>query len=370
MNLQLRRLGWDESFQLSFETINDGAFIPARVIRENKGQYIVNTGDGESVARMSGVALHGAMTSSGIPTVGDWLAVERVPGSEDLVIHSILPRKSFFERQAAGNESKNQSVAANFDYLFLVSGLDGDFNLRRIQRYLSLAWNSQAQPVIILNKADLLEDLAEILSEVKKMAMGVPVFTISAMVPESLRCLDDFFEEGKTVVLLGSSGVGKSSLVNALLGEERLATRAIRAADCRGRHTTTWRELLLIPRGGMLIDLPGMRELQLTGESGGIEKTFADVERFVNQCRFRNCRHQGEPGCAVAEAIENGQLESDRYHQFMKLRRESSRARVRQAARKKTMNAKQKKNQDKERFFKEIAIQNRRNAKAKRKFDW
>lgn len=368
MNTDLISLGWNETFQLHFEAIKQSNLIPARLTRENRGQYIIHSGDKERVARLSGT-VRKKMQSNGLqPIVGDWLLVEPNPVSPEYDIRHILPRTSLFERQVAGKASDFQSVAANFDYLFLLSGLDGDFNINRIQRYLSLAWNCNAQPVLILNKMDLVGDLQPLLAEAREVARDIPIKAISAIDPSSLNCLAEFFGEGKTIALLGSSGVGKSSLINALLGEERLATQAVRDEDSRGRHTTTWRELVKAPNGTLLIDLPGMREMQLTDESKGISITFSDIEKLAKTCRFRNCQHTGEPGCAIEKAIDNGILDIDRYEQFLKLSFENAQVRKRRAAKKQPKNLTQQQRLDKEEYFKEIHIQLRKNAKDQRKF--
>ncbi len=368
MNTQLAALGWDDFFQQSFESINDGNLIPVRIIRENRGEYIVNSGSEQFAVRSSGAVRDRLSESGSVPTVGDWLAVERVKATGESLARHRLSRKSRFERQVVGKKSAYQTVAANFDTLFLVSGLDGDFNPRRIQRYLSLACNSGARPVVVLNKADLVPYLELIVEEVQKIALDAPVLTISALQPETLDCLGEYLSFGKTVALFGSSGVGKSSMVNGLLREERLASQAVRREDSKGRHTTTWRELIQLPGRGMIIDLPGMRELQLTEDTAGISKSFGDVLELATQCRFRNCSHNGEPGCAVEAAITAGELEQDRFEQFMRQQQESAYVKERRASRKKPASKTQQEREQKDDYFKEIHIQLRKHAKEQKKF--
>jgi ribosome biogenesis GTPase len=254
--------------------------------------------------------------------VGDWVAIAARPEEGAATIHAVLPRKSRFSRKAVGGRTEEQMLAANVDTVLLVSGLDDDFNVRRIERYLTLAWEGGANPVIVLNKADLCEDIEGCLIKTESVAFGVPVLVVSAVDRQGLEDLRRHVGPGITSAFLGSSGVGKSSLINALLGEERQLVQAVRDDDSRGRHTTTRRELILVPDAGVVIDSPGLRELQLWIDEDSLKRSFEDVEEFVTQCRFGDCRHQSEPGCAVRAAIEDGTLDAARYRSYQKLQRE------------------------------------------------
>jgi ribosome biogenesis GTPase len=238
------------------------------------------------------------------------------------VIVAVLPRSSVFVRKVAGETTVEQIVAANVDTLFLVSGLDGDFNPRRIERYLTAAWESGAEPVVVLNKADVASDLESSIEEVRNVAIGVPIAAVSALERAGLEALEPWLAPGRTVALIGSSGTGKSTLINALLGEERQATGAVREDDSRGRHTTTHRELVPLPGGALLLDTPGMRELQLWGDPSSVDGAFADVAAVAERCRFRDCTHGNEPGCAVLEEVTTGALSMERLESWRKLQRE------------------------------------------------
>jgi ribosome biogenesis GTPase len=315
---ELTALGWTPRLEALFEPHRAAGLVPARISLEHTHIYRVLTGRDEWLARVVGRLRHQASTRTDFPAVGDWVAVEPPTHAGDARIKALLPRVSRFSRRAAGDPTEEQIVAANIDTVFIVGGLDHDFNPRRLERYLLVAWESGATPVIVLNKADLTEDPQVQVDEVRALAPAVHVHAVSTRRIDSLAPLRQYLTRGRTGALLGSSGVGKSSIVNSLVGHELLRTNEVRDWDSRGRHTSTNRQLVLLPGGGLLIDTPGMRELQLW-DSGGLAETFTDIADLAAQCRFRDCRHRDEPGCAVTAAVASGELPESRLESFRKL---------------------------------------------------
>ena len=327
--MTLTDLGWNDFFAQHFGSVDSGDWVPARVAREHTHLYLVCGEFGELTAEVSGKLRHHATGKQDFPAVGDWVMVQPRPEEGRATIHGVLPRKSAFVRKGAtgadrqrGGKTEEQVLAANVDTAFLVSGLDGDFNPRRIERYLTLVWDSGASPIIVLNKTDLCDDVDSRIETVEGIAFGVPVLRMSAVQNDGVEALREHIGFGKTAAFLGSSGVGKSTLINCLLGAARQEVRAVREDDSRGRHTTTYRELIHLTGGGLVIDTPGMRELQLWTDEDGLERTFEDIEELAEQCRFRDCRHGDEPGCAVRDAIEDGRLDAGRWGSYRKLKRE------------------------------------------------
>jgi ribosome biogenesis GTPase len=320
--MHLVELGWDSFFDQHFKPFERKGYRPARVAREHKELYSVYTEHGELAAKVSGRMRHGAASRADFPAVGDWVAVEPRPEEARATIRALLPRKSSFSRKVAWARTEEQVVAANVDTVFLVCGLGNDFNPRRIERYLTVAWASGAKPVIVLNKCDLCPDVAQSIGEAETVAFGVPIFAASALSGQGLDELRAYIVPGSTSALLGSSGVGKSSLINRLTGSDDLPVGEVREHDGRGRHITTWRELIMVPGGGVVIDTPGMRELQLWAERESLEGSFEDIADLARACRFTDCGHKTEPGCAVKQAIEEGRLEDARLRSYGKLQRE------------------------------------------------
>ena len=302
-------------------TLYEGLFI-GRISSQSKDLYHVITDFGEIHAEVSGRFRFEAERSCDYPAVGDFVMLDRTDDKNgNAIIHKVLTRKSCFERKAAGTGNDTQVVAANIDFVFLCMSLNQDFNLRRLERYLSIAWNSGAAPVILLTKSDLCDNLQQLLSKVSAIAVGADVIVTSSISEAGYQPIIEFLKPGKTAAFIGSSGVGKSTLINRLAGSELLATAEIRSDDGKGRHTTTKRELLVLPNGSIVIDTPGMRELGI--ENADFSKAFSDIDELAKQCRFHNCSHSREPGCEVKKAIQQGLLSIERLDNYRKLKRET-----------------------------------------------
>ena len=318
----LSALGFGPFFDGQLPSSGDGALVPARIAAEHRGAYEVWAEGGAGRAQLAG-RLHLELEAAGLPGVGDWVLVKETPGRDrTTVVERVLRRRTVFTRGAAGRETRAQVVAANVDLVFAVCGLDADFNVRRIERYLARIWASGAEPAVLLNKADVCDDLAAHLALVESHCATVPIYVTSALHRDGIEPVRARIHDGMTVALVGSSGAGKSTLLNALVGEERMRTGEVRSSDGRGCHVTTHRQLVRLPGGGLLLDTPGMRELQLVDEDG-LDVVFGDIVALAARCRFRDCHHAGEPGCAVEEAVESGELGSERLDHYRKLEREA-----------------------------------------------
>jgi len=329
----LQLLGFSPRWQALFAEFEGADLYPARVVRADRGSVVIASAGGECRAKPSTALVKAASGPMDLPAVGDWVVVHEPPGIDVPLIEAVLARTSAITRGDPGESSAVQVLAANVDTVFLVHPIDVEPNLRRIERELSLVWDSGAVPAIVLTKADVSDAPEEARAAVEAVAIGCDVLVTSAVTGLGMDALPDYVTAQKTAVLLGPSGAGKSTLTNALLGEERQATRDVRVGDHRGRHTTVTRELVQLPGGGVLIDTPGLRALALTGSEDGIAATFPEIEEAGRACRFRDCTHHDEPGCAVRAAVESGQVPASRLASYHKLVREAEVAAMKTDAR-------------------------------------
>lgn len=325
--MKLADLGWNDFFQAYSNEYSQGEFARARVSLQQKKHYRVIGERGEQDAVIAGKLRHAAESLADFPVIGDWVLTKTQPNDDKAVIHHILPRRTKISRDTTTRKGRQQIadeqvLVANVDTIFLVAALNEELNPRRIERYLTVIWDSGAQPVLLLNKADLCDDAGDIMNYMQEIALGVNIHVLSAIEGGGVETLQDYLAPGKTVALLGSSGVGKSTIINKILGADKFKVADIGEYKDKGKHTTTHRELVVLQGGGILIDNPGMRSIQLWDGEEGISKSFHDIEQFAAFCRFKDCRHISEPGCAVMHAVEKGELASDRCESYLKLQGE------------------------------------------------
>jgi len=318
---RLAAFGWSGAVAAAFEPFAASGLGPARVVAEDRGSYLVATDAGESRAQVGGRFRYDAGDDpAAFPAVGDWVALD---GAGSGVIHGVVPRRTSIVRLAPGRRTIAQVVGANVDVVFVVASLNQDLNIRRLERYLAVAWESGAEPVVVLSKADIADDLAEAMAAIDRVSVGVQIIAASAVDGRGIGALRALIGPGATVAFIGSSGVGKSTLLNVLAGDALAAVSEVRDDDAKGRHTTTRRQLHLLPDGGLVLDTPGMRELAPWDANEGLERSFADIEALAATCRFSDCAHDGEPGCAVNAAIRDGDLNEARFEGWRKLEREA-----------------------------------------------
>lgn len=320
-NKNLLELGLNEGYIREASSYNESFYL-GRVSVQYKDIYRIVTEEGEVLARVSGKLSYSSNSTFDYPVVGDWVLLDRTDNKNgDAIIHKVLNRKSYFSRKIAGSRYDKQIVAANIDYIFICMALNNDFNINRLERYIAVAWDSMAIPVIILTKSDLCEDVNDKLKQIENIAIGIDIIVTSSINKNGYEKVKEYIKSGITIAFIGSSGVGKSTLINKLLEKEVLKANSISEND-KGRHTTTHRELFVVESGGVIIDTPGMRELGLI--SADVDKSFSNIEELEKQCKFSDCTHRNEPKCAIREAIENGELEIDRLERYKKLKREEA----------------------------------------------
>lgn len=320
--MTLEDWGWDAVWAEAFAADAAKGLMPARVTAQQRGLLTVAAEGGPRPARVTGAMRHKAAGAADLPCVGDWVAVQAVPGEDAVVVRRILPRRTKLSRKAAGEALEEQVIAANLDCALLMTALNADFNARRLERFLTVTRESGAEPVIVLNKLDACDDPRPYLEEARRVAGDAAVLALSAKTGLALEALAQWLKPGRTVGIVGTSGVGKSTLVNRLLGREALKTAETRAGDERGRHTTTHRELFVLPGGGVLLDTPGMREMAFWDAEKGVAEAFGEIDALAPSCRFGDCGHEAEPGCAVKAAVEKGDLPASRLESWRKLKRE------------------------------------------------
>jgi ribosome biogenesis GTPase len=320
--MDLKKLGWDEHFEKAFSPMKSAGYAVGRITIENRERYQIATEIGECAGEVTGKFIFSAESPAAFPKVGDWVAATLFESEQKAIVHEVLPRKSKFSRKVAGNTFEEQVIAANLDVIFIVQSLDENYNLRRLERYLVMVHENRILPVVVLNKTDLCPEFEERVAAVRNLMPELTVISVSAKTDFGIDALKAMIKEGLTFAFIGSSGVGKSSIINRLVGEEILKTAEVREADSRGRHTTTRRQLIVLPDGGCLIDTPGMRELQLWQAEEGMDETFADVERLSANCHFSDCTHTSEIKCAVLAAVASGELPDGRYQNYLKMRKE------------------------------------------------